>query len=128
MFLYFFIHTYTQGDMKMQKLEIETKRMVYPVDLTGVEKDIEKICTKLGASKAEAIRESLKYYAEYVEGLEVVEYRNISKTKAKKEVAGYIKGKERVSADEVSDALRIDMSIVNEVLLELWQEGWVKPE
>lgn len=112
----------------MQKLEIETKRVVYPVDITEVDAPLEKICNKLTMSKAEAIREAIKHYAEYVEGLEVVEYRNISKIKAKKEVADYIKGKERVSADEVSDALRIDMSLVNETLLELWQEGWVKPE
>lgn len=112
----------------MQKLEIETKRMVYPVDVTEVEKAIEKICVKLDISKAEAIREAIKYYAEYVEGLEVVEYRNVSKKSAKNEVSDYIKGKVRVTADEISNTLRIDMSLINEVLRELWQEGWVRPE
>jgi len=114
----------------MQKLEniIETKRVVYPVDITGVGTLLEKICNKLTMSKAEAIREAIKHYAEYMEGFEVVEYRHISKTRAKKEISNYIKGKTRGAADEISNALRIDMSIVNEAMLELWQEGWVKPE
>ncbi len=36
-----------------------------------------------------------------------------------KKVQDYIKGKERIAADEVSNALRIDMGMVNEVLLYL---------
>ena len=40
----------------------------------------------------------------------------------------YLKGKDRVRADEISDALRIDFDLVNELLLELWGEGWVEPE
>jgi predicted ArsR family transcriptional regulator len=63
-----------------------------------------------------------------VRGLEVVTYRELTKEQAKEEVKKYLKGKDRVSADEISDALRVDMGLVNEVLMELWQEGWVEPQ
>jgi len=82
---------------------------------------------KLGASKAEAIRGAIKYYAEYLRGLEVITYRKISIEQAKREIQKYLKNKDRVSADEISDTLRIDMTLVNETLLKLWQEGWVEP-
>ena len=104
------------------------QRYVYPVDLTGVEEELNKIVEKLGISKGKAIREAIQYYAEYVEGIEVVGYREVTKEQAKREIREYLKGKERVTSDEISSALRIDMSLVNEVLLELWQEGDVEPE
>ncbi len=104
------------------------QRYVYPLDLTGIEAEVEKIASKLGISKAEAIRESIKHYAEYVEGLEVIEYRDLTKEQAKKEVQEFLKGKERVTSDEISNVLRIDMSMVNEVLMELWQEEEIEPE
>lgn len=112
----------------MAQVEKVVHRYIYPVDLTGLEKEVEKIAAKTGCSKAEAIRSAIKHYGEYVEGLEVIKYRNISKARAEKEIRAYIKGKSRVRADEMSDALRIDMSLVNEILLELWQEGRVEPE
>ena len=64
----------------------------------------------------------------YLRGLEVITYRKVSKKQAKQEIQRYLKGKDRVRADEISDALRIDFDLVNELLLELWGEGWVEPE
>lgn len=107
---------------------VKARRYVYPVDLSDSVGDLGIIIEKLGVSKAEAMREAIKHYAEYLRGLEVVTYREISKKQAKSEIRKYLKGKDRVGADEISDALRIDMTLVNEVLLELWQEGWVEPE
>jgi hypothetical protein len=103
------------------------KRLVYPVDLTDLSDDLKVITERLGVSKAGAIREAVKNYAEHVRGLEVVTYRNLTRREAKKEIQRYLKDKERVWTDEISDALRIDLSLVNEVLLELWEEGWVEP-
>ena len=54
--------------------------------------------------------------------------RDISKEQAKKEIPEYIKGMERVWADEIAEALRLDLSLVNEILMELWSEGYVEPE
>lgn len=107
---------------------MKTERLVYPVDLTGNLKDLNEITEKLRVSKAEAIREAIKHYAEHLRGLEVVTYRDLPKGQAKREIRRYLKGKTRVRADEISDALRIDFELVNEVLLELWEEGWVEPE
>ncbi len=82
------------------------QRYIYPVDLTEVERELNFIVEKLKVSKAEAIREAIRYYAEELRGLEVVELRDIPREQAKKEIAEYIKGKERVWADEIADALR----------------------
>ena len=104
------------------------KRIVYPVDITEVEKETESIAERLNISKAEAIRDSIRHYAEYLTGLEVIEYRNITEKHAEKEIKRYLKGKRYVSADEISIALRIDMSQVNKILMGLWQkEGGVEP-
>ncbi|MEW6222359.1 MAG: winged helix-turn-helix domain-containing protein [Candidatus Hadarchaeota archaeon] len=102
-------------------------RLVYPVDLTERADDLKAIAEKLRISKAEAVREAIKNYAEYIRGLEVVAYRQVSKAQARKEVQSYLRGKERVWADEISNALQIDLGLVNEVLLEMWKEGWVEP-
>ena len=115
-FLYQLIQTYTM------------QRYVYPVDLTEVEKELKIITDKLKISKAEAIREAIRYYAEELRGIEVVELRDVPRDQAKKEIIEFIKGKDRVWADEISDALRIDLSLVNDILMELWSEGYVEPE
>jgi len=60
--------------------------------------------------------------------LEVIRYREIGKEEAKEEIKTYIKGKDMGYLHEISDALRIEMSMINEVLLELWEEGWVEPD
>lgn len=104
------------------------KGYVYPLKLAEEsQKDLAKIMEKLGCTKAEAIRDAIKRYAEYLEGLEVVNLRNLTEEEAKKEVQAYLKGKDRVRADEVSDALRLDLGLVNKILLALWQEGEVEP-
>jgi len=104
------------------------KGYVYPLKLPQDSlEDLERIMRKLGCSKAEAIRDAIRHYADYLEGLEVVNLRNVTEEEAKREVREFLKGKDRVSADEISNSLRIDMSLINKVLLELWQEGEVEP-
>ncbi|ATZ60587.2 MAG: hypothetical protein BME93_00010 [Methanosarcinales archaeon Met12] len=114
--------------MRVSAATKQAHRYVYPVDLKDVNESLDIIVEKVGCSKADAIRDAIRHYAEYVHGLEVATYRSISNEQAKKDVQDYIKGKERIAADDISDALRIDMGMVNEALLELWQEGWVEPE
>ncbi len=104
------------------------QRYIYPVDLTEVEQELNFIVNKLKISKAEAIREAIRHYAEELRGLEVVELRDIPREQAKKEILEYIKGKDRVWAGEIADALRLDLSLVNDILMELWSEGYVEPE
>ena len=105
-----------------------TKGYVYPLKLMEEsQKDVAKIVEKLGCSKAEAIRDAIRHYAEYLEGVEMVNLRDLSEEEAKKEIRTYLAGKDRIHADEVSDALRLDLSLVNRILLALWQEGEVEP-
>ena len=111
-----------------EEIPVKTERLIYPVDLTGRLKDLNAITEKLRVSKAEAIREAIKHYAEYARGLEVITYRKVSREQARKEIEQYLKGRDRVWTDKISDALRIDSSLVNEVLLELWKVGWVEPK
>jgi len=107
---------------------VYAKGYVYPLKLPqDAQEDLRRIMGKLGCTKAEAIREAIKHYAEYLEGLEVVNLRSLSEEEAKKEIQAYLKGKERVTADKISDDLRLDLSLVNRVLLALWQEGEVEP-
>ena len=104
------------------------KGYVYPFKLNEEsQRDLSKITDKLGCTKAEAIRDALRHYAEYLEGLEVVSLRDLSEEDAKEEIRAYLKGKERVRADEISDTLRLDLSVVNNALMALWQEGEVEP-
>ena len=105
------------------------KRNVYPISLTKEDQQtLDEIVAKSRVSKADAIREAVKHYAEYLRGLEVITYRDVTAKQAKREIQRYLKGKNRVKADEISDALRIDLGLVNEALMELWGEGWVEPE
>lgn len=83
---------------------------------------------KIGISKAEAIREAIKRCAEELQSLEVVSFRKVTKRQAKEEIRRYLRGKTSVRAYEISNALRIDFELVNKVLLEMWEEGWVEPE
>ena len=107
---------------------VKKKRMIYPVDMTDARKELDVITKRLGIPKAEAVRDAVRHYAEYLGGLEVVTYRDLSRSRAREEVRGYLNGKDRVWASEISDSLRIDFGTVNDILMELWQEGSVEPE
>lgn len=105
------------------------KRDVYPISLGKEDRQIlNEIVTRSKVSTAEGIRRAIRHYAEYLRGLEVITFRKVSKKQAKREIEKYLKGKARVKADEISDALGIDFDLVNETLLKLWEEGWAKPE
>ena len=104
------------------------KGYVYPLKLnTENLEDLEKITEKMNCSKADAVRDAIHHYAEYLEGLEVVNLRDIPEEEAKKEIQTYLRGKERVTADRIGDDLRLDLDLVNKILLDLWQEGEVEP-
>ena len=103
-------------------------RYVYPVALDNEEaKALEGLAAKLGLSRAEAIREAIRHYVEYTKGMEVVKMRNISKEDARKEVLAYLEKHERAWSSTIADELRLDLSLVNEILQELWSEEKVEP-
>jgi hypothetical protein len=61
----------------------------------------------------------VRNHAETLRGLEVVTYRKVAKKQAVEGVRRYLEGRKRVSSDEISEALRLDMGTVNDALMEL---------
>lgn len=102
------------------------EREVYPIDITKQKEKLETICKKMGASKAEAIRDAINFYYEYVRGIKVIELRDITKEQAEEEILEYMKEKGRAWTDEIADDLRIDIVLVNEILKELAEKGVVE--
>lgn len=106
----------------------QIKRYVYPVQLDEEElAALDTILEKLGGTKSEAIREAIKNYAEELRGVEVVKIRDISRAQAHKEILEFLDKKERAWASEIADTLRLDLSLVNSILEELWTEKRVEP-
>ncbi|MDG6995215.1 MAG: ribbon-helix-helix protein, CopG family [Nitrososphaerota archaeon] len=103
------------------------KRLVYPLSLGETDlASLEKISSKTGASKAQAIREAIKAYADELEGLEVIKLRSISKHQARKEILEYLKGHDRALTSDIADSLKLDIVFVNGILEELWGEKKVE--
>jgi len=110
----------------MYKLSMQNQRYVYPLDLTNLNQEVEIICEKLRISKAEAIRNAIEFYSEYVKGLKIIELRNIPKKQAEEEILNYLKDKEKAWTSEIADDLRLDVSIVNDILTKLAEEGKIE--
>jgi len=104
------------------------KRYVYPVQLgKGDLQALNEIVDRLECSKAEAIREAILHYAEYVMGLEVMKIREVPREEARHEILAYLSERDRAWANEIADQLRLDITLVNDVLTELWSEDEVEP-
>ncbi|MHB2037527.1 MAG: ribbon-helix-helix protein, CopG family, partial [Nitrososphaerales archaeon] len=119
------IHCYT-----MQRSVTKPRsrgRTVYPISLGEEElESLEQISEKTGASKAEAIREAIKSYAEEVKGLEVVKLRTVSKEKATKEILEYLEKNDRAWTSDIADSLNLNILFVNEILEELWRKNKIE--
>ena len=106
----------------------QVKRYVYPVQLGDDELEaLEDIVKILHVSKSEAIKESIRHHAEELKGLEVVRVRDLPKAQARKEILEFLEKNDRAWASGIADALRLDLSIVNRILEELWGEKRVEP-
>ncbi|MBI5224557.1 ribbon-helix-helix protein, CopG family [Candidatus Micrarchaeota archaeon] len=101
-------------------------RYVYPVDLTSEIKIIDEICRKMKFSKAEAIREALSHYYEYVRGIKVIEIRTPNSKDAEKEILSYLKSHKKAFTSQIADELQLDLLQVNGILVKLAEEGKVK--
>ena len=103
-----------------------TEREVYPIDITKQKDKLEAICKKMGISKAEAIRDAIDFYYEYIRELKVIELRAVTKEQAEKEILEYMKEKGKAWTDEIADDLRIDIVLVHEILKKLAEKGVVE--
>jgi len=112
----------------MPPYTVQKQKYVYPVTLGREElRALAAIETKLGCSRAQAIRQAIQGYVEDVRGLEVIKLRRISKSKAKEEILRYLKNHNHAWTDEIADALRIDVRLASEILEELWGEKKIEP-
>ena len=105
------------------------KRKIYPLDITSVEKDIQTIVEKLNISQAEAIRQAITHYAEYVKGLKIITPRVVPIEQAEREILNYLEQYEGkgIYSDEISEALNLDFDLVNTALVRLWENGKIEP-
>jgi metal-responsive CopG/Arc/MetJ family transcriptional regulator len=106
----------------------QVKRYVYPVQLDEEELEaLDTIVERLHSSKSGAIREAIRNYGEQLKGTEVIKIREVSRRQVRKEILEFLKKNERAWSSEIADSLRIDLSVVNGILEELWSERRVKP-
>jgi metal-responsive CopG/Arc/MetJ family transcriptional regulator len=106
----------------------QVKRYVYPVQLDEDELEaLDTIVERLHSSKSEAIREAIRNYADQLRGTEIVKIRELPRSQARKEILEYLQKNDRAWSSEIADSLRIDLSLVNGVLEELWSEKRVEP-
>ena len=106
----------------------QVKRYVYPVQLDERELEaLDIIADRMHLPKSEAIRDAIRNYAEQLKGMEIVKIRDLSKAQARKEILEFLDKNERAWASDIADALRLDLSVVNKTLEDLWSEKRVEP-
>jgi len=106
----------------------QVKRYVYPVQLDEDElAALDAIVERLHSSKSEAIREAIRNYADQLKGTEVIKIREVSRRQARKEILEFLEKNDRAWSSEIADSLRIDLTLVNRILEELWNEKRIQP-
>ena len=106
----------------------QIKRYVYPVQLNeDVLAALDAIVERLHSSKSEAIREAIRNYADQLKGTEVIKIREVSRRQARKEILEFLEKNDRAWSSEIADSLRIDLTLVNTILEELWNEKRIQP-
>ncbi|MEW6068985.1 MAG: ribbon-helix-helix domain-containing protein [Candidatus Thermoplasmatota archaeon] len=105
---------------------LEEKKMI-PVRLPeDIVERLDRIVHRFGySSRSDLIREALEHYTKEVEAGKIIRLRNISKMQAKKEIREYLKRREKAWLDEIADDLKIDFSLVVELIEELEKEKLV---
>lgn len=103
------------------------KEKLVPVRLS--EKTVEKLDQIVGKfgyrSRSDLIREALQHYTREVEAGEVIKLRAPPRKQAKREIRSYLKSRKSAWLDEIADELRLDFSLVVELVDELEREGLV---
>jgi predicted transcriptional regulator len=106
----------------------QVKRYVCPVQLDDEELEaLDTIVERLHSSKSEAIREAIRSYADQLQGVEIIKIREVPRPQARKEILEFLQKRDRAWSSEIADSLRIDLSMVNSILEELWSEKRVEP-
>ncbi|HLD38713.1 MAG TPA: hypothetical protein VJB05_00175 [archaeon] len=91
-----------------------------PKDLEEIEKIVEE---GFYMNTADFVRTSVR---EKLESIKVINVRDVSMEKAKKEVVEYLKNNKKSYPSDIADALQLDFDIVLDIVKELIKEGRIK--
>ena len=91
-----------------------------PKELEEIEKLVEE---GFYMNIADFVRMSVR---EKLESVKIIEIRDVSKEKAKKEIIEYLSKKDKAYASEISEDLRLDLDLVFLILNELKKGGRVE--
>src|SRR3989344_7803562 len=109
--------------IKMQKQkeisELVSARLS-PKDLEEIEKIVEE---GFYMNTADFVRTSVR---EKLESIKVINVRDVSMEKAKKEVIEYLRNNKKSYPSDIADALQLDFDIVLDIVKELIKEGRIK--
>lgn len=99
------------------------KRATVPVSLPAeVIKKLDDARAKLGyRSRNEVIRESIRHFIEEVEGMRIIQLRDVSKGQARREILEYLRKKEITYPSDIAEELRLDYGLVADIIRELWE-------
>jgi len=88
---------------------------------------VDSLLSKTGSrSRSEFIRDAVQYYLNNVAGVKVIQLRNMSRDKAKKEILEYIKKRKEAETFDLANDLRLDLNLTMKALRELWEEGRIR--
>ena len=103
------------------------------------QKENDLVSARLSSREAEAIERLVEegFYMntadfvrmavrEKLESISVINVRNVSEEKAKKEVLDYLKSNKKAYPSDVADALQLDFDMVLSIVKELISEGRIK--
>ncbi len=104
---------------KLKESELVSARLS-PKEAEEIEKLVEE---GFFMNTADFVRTAVR---EKIESIKVIDVRDVSREKAKKEVIGYLKENKKAYPSDIADALGLDFDIVLEIIKELVQEGRAK--
>lgn len=101
---------------KQKESELVSARLS-PKEIEEIERLVEE---GFYMNTADFVRMSVR---EKLESIKIIEIRDVSKGKAKKEIIEYLSKKDKAYASEISEDLRLDLELVFLILNELKKEG-----
>lgn len=104
---------------KQKESELVSARLS-PKEMEEIEKLVEE---GFYMNTADFVRTAVR---EKLESIKVINIRDVSKEKAKKEIIEYLKENKKAYPSDVADALELDFGLVLEITKELIGEGRVK--
>ena len=104
---------------KQKESELVSARLS-PKELEEIQKLVEE---GFYMNTADFVRMSVR---EKLESIKVIDIRDVSKEKAKKEIIEYLKNNKKAYPSDIADALKLDFDLVLEIIKDLAKEGRVK--